>query len=330
MPANLTPQYHKAEEQYRRAVSSDEQLRWLEVMLREMPKHKGTDRLQADLKQKISRLKHEAEAERKQPKAGHGVRIPRQGAGTAVLLGGPNAGKSSLLAALTRATPEVAPYPFTTRAPQPGMMPWEDVAVQLVDLPPVTRDVFDPAIQGLVRGAELVLLVIDLGSDDGLEEASDVLDRFAATKTRLASTSYLDDDDVGLSFTQTIVVANKVDLPDAATRLELWHELRPLDWPELVVSTQTGAGLAELREAIYRAMHVVRVYTKTPTAKAADYERPYTVRQGSTVVDVAELVHKDFAEKFKFARVWGTAVHDATVVKADYVVQDRDVVELHV
>ncbi|GAF93342.1 unnamed protein product, partial [marine sediment metagenome] len=169
MAANLTQQYHKAEEQYRQAATPDEELRCLEVMLRELPKHKGTDKLQAELKQKISHARKESESEAKAGKKSHRTRIPRQGAGRAVLVGGPNAGKSALLAALTRATPEVAPYPFTTRESSPGMMPWEDVQVQLIDTPPVTADACDPTLVGLIRGADLVLLVADIGNDEGLE-----------------------------------------------------------------------------------------------------------------------------------------------------------------
>ncbi|MGD9645309.1 MAG: GTPase [Pirellulales bacterium] len=329
MAANLTPQYLKAEEQYRRAATTEEELRALEIMLREMPKHKSSEKLQADLKQKISRAKRELEAERKQGRRGHAVRIPRQGAGTAILLGGPNAGKSSLLRALTRATPEVAPYPFTTRAPTPGMMPWEDVAVQLIDTPPITADVMEPYLLNLIRAADLAILLVDLGSDDGIEACQAVLDKLAGTKTRLARESSLDENDVGLSYTRTLVAPNKIDLPDAAVRLELLHELLPLDYPEYVISTAHGTGLEALRAAIFAALGVVRVYTKLPTHKEPDMERPFTVRIGSTVLDVAEQVHKDFVEKFKFARVWGTNVHPGTVVKADHVVADRDIVELH-
>src|SRR6478672_3989874 len=159
MPANLTPQYKKAEEQYRRAQTPEEELRCLELMLREMPKHKGTDKLQAELKAKISKARQESEQAKKTGKKGHhGPHIQRQGAGRAIILGGANVGKSQLLARLTRATPEIAPYPFTTREPQPGMMPWEDIMVQLIDTPPITADVSDSNLLGLIRGSDLALL----------------------------------------------------------------------------------------------------------------------------------------------------------------------------
>jgi ribosome-interacting GTPase 1 len=329
MPANLTPQYHKAEEEYRRAGSPEEELQCLQVMLRELPKHKGTDKLQAELKQKISKAKKEAEQHKAGGKKGHGFRLPRQGAGRAVIIGGPNAGKSQLLKSLTRATPEVAPYPFTTREPIPGMMPWEDVMVQLVDTPPITADVFDPVTQGLIRGADLVLLVVDLGSDDGIEQLQAVIDRVSETKTRLAKESYLSEDDIGLSFTRAFLLLNKIDLPEAADRLALLKEFCELDFQEFSISAEHGTGLEELREAIYKTLDVVRVYTKLPTKKEPDFDRPFTIRRGGTLLEIAELVHKDFAHNLKHARVWGSQVHDGTNVKGDYVVHDKDVVELH-
>ncbi len=329
MPANLTPQYLKAEEQYRRASTPEEELRWLQVMLSEIPKHKGTEKLQSDLKTKISRLKKELQSQKKSGRRSS-LRIPRQGAGTAVLVGGPNAGKSQLLRALTRATPEVAPWPFTTQKPLPGMMPWEDVMVQLIDTPPVTRDHMEPYMHGLIRGADLVLLVLGLAEDEELEAAQGVLEKLATTKTRLAARSYLDENDIGISYTKTLLVANKIDAPEASGRLELFLELCPVEFPVYRVSALQGQGLEELRQAIYRALDVVRVYTKEPSAKKPDLERPFTIKRGRTLRDVAAQVHKDFVEKFKFAKVWGSKVHDGTVVKDDYVPEDRDIVEFHI
>ena len=158
MPANLTARYRKAENAYRRAASAEEELRCLEDMLRELPKHKGTDKLQADLKQKISKARTELTSLSNSPKKGYRVRLPRQGAGQVLIVGAPNVGKSQLVRSLTRATPEVAVYPFTTREPSCGMMTYEDVMIQLIDTPPITEDWLEPYMQGLIRAADLVLL----------------------------------------------------------------------------------------------------------------------------------------------------------------------------
>lgn len=331
MPANLTPQYKKAEEEYRRAQSPDEELRCLELMLREIPKHKGTDKLQAELKAKISKAKQESETAKKSGKKGpHGPHIQRQGAGRAIILGGPNAGKSQLLARLTRATPEIAPYPFTTREPQPGMMAWEDVQVQLIDTTPISADVFDTNLLGLIRGSDLALLMFDAGTDDGIDNFTPVLDQLNQTKTRLAKESYLSEEDVGLSFTQTFLVHNKIDAPGYEDRIALLKEFCPLDFREFRISAEHSTGLEDLRTAIYESLDVVRVYTKLPTKKEADFDRPFTLKRGGTLLEVAELVHRDLATNFKYARVWGTAVlAPGTQMKGDYIIHDKDIVEIH-
>ncbi|OHB79663.1 MAG: hypothetical protein A2W31_03315 [Planctomycetes bacterium RBG_16_64_10] len=331
MPANLTPQYLKAEEVYRRAATPEEELRALQQMLRELPKHKGTDKLQAELKQKISKAKKESQTpKRSGGRKGHGARIAHQGAGSVVVLGAPNAGKSQLVRSLTNAKPEVAAYPFTTRQPLPAMMPWEDVMVQLIDTPPITPDHLEVYMQGIIRGANLALLLISLGDDHGMEQARAAVDRLDTTKTRLARTSSLDENDLGVSYTKSLLVPTMIDLPEAADRLAMLPEFCPLDLPQYVVSAAQGTGLAELRDAIYTALDVVRVYSKLPTVKQPDFDRPYTLPRGGTVLDMAQMIHNDFATKLKFARVWGTDVHDGTTVKGDYVLHDKDVVELHV
>src|SRR6516164_6144197 len=186
MAVNLTPQYLEAEAEYKRAQTAEERLECLKRMWALVPKHKASEKLQAELKTKLSEAREEAERGRKCPKKG-GVsyKIPRQGAGQVILLGGPNVGKSRLLTRLTRATPEVAPYPFTTREPHAGMMEWEDVRVQLIDTPPITADYLEGYLSSMVRSADGSVLLVDLGDDDGPFAAEAVIDKLAQVKTVL-------------------------------------------------------------------------------------------------------------------------------------------------
>lgn len=329
MPANLTPQYHRAESDYRSAETPQEELDCLQVMLREIPKHKGTDKLQADLKSKIAKVKAEVQKQASQQTGKVTAKIPKQGAGRVLLLGAPNTGKSQLLAALSRAQPEIAPYPFTTQSPNVGMMHFEDCPFQLIDLPPVTDDFFDMATVGLIRGADLVYLVIDLASDNLIEDTEAVLRRFADGKTRLGRETKLDEEDIGVSYTRTVILYNKCDDPDAQERLKLLHEFIELSFESLQVSATEGTGLEEASRYVFDALEIVRVYTKHPKEKEPDKTKPFTIRRGETLVEVARHVHRDMADSLKSARVWGEAVHDGTNVKPDYEPLDGDVVELH-
>jgi small GTP-binding protein len=330
MAANLTPQYLEAEAEYKKARTPEERLECLKKMYSLLPKHKASEKLQADLKTKISAAKEEVESGRQHAKKG-GVsyKIPKQGAGQCILVGGPNVGKSLLLARLTRATPEVAQYPFTTREPLPGMMEWEDVRVQLIDLPPITADFMEGYVSSMVRAADRALLVVDLGDDDGPFAAEAVLQHLAQTKTILVGEPPGENDDPTIQHVKTLLIANKVDLPGAAERLEIARELLGPRFSIHAVSAEHGAGLEELRTIIYQSLNVIRVYTKQP-GKPPDMTSPYTCPAGSTLVEMAALVHRDFAQGLKSARIWGTGVFDGQTVKRDHVLSDKDIVELHI
>lgn len=330
MPANLTPQYHRAEAAYRQAESPKEELDCLQLMLREIPKHKGTDKLQADLKSKIAKVKLEAQKQASSPATGKAAaKIPKQGAGRVLLIGAPNSGKSQLLASLTRAQPVIENYPFTTQSPLPGMMLYEDCPFQLIDLPPVTSDFMESSVIGLVRGADLVFFVVDLASDNLLEDTQEVLERFSGGKTRLGRQTMLDEEDIGVSYTETVVVLNKSDDGGANERLEMLDEFLELPFDRIQASAIEGDGLDDLRRSVFQRLNIVRVYTKHPKEKEPDMDKPFSIRKGETLVEVAEHVHRDMAMSLKSARVWGEAVHDGTVVKPDYQPSDGDVVELH-
>jgi ribosome-interacting GTPase 1 len=330
MPANLPPQYHKAEEDYRQAATPAERLEALREMFRLLPKHKGTEKLQSDLKQKISRARQEVDAARGgHKKAGVSHRVPHEGAGQVALVGPPNAGKSALLAALTHAHPEVAPYPFTTRVPQPGIMMWEDVPVQLVDLPPVSADFLEPWVTDVIRSADAALLVVDLASDDVIDAADAALVRLAEAHTELVGELPYDVHDEAVRHLKTVLVANKADADGAADRLDVVRECYAPRFPALAVSAARGEGLDALRRASYDLLGVMRIYTKLP-GKPADRSKPFTVPLGSTVLDLAREVHRDFEHALKFVRVWGAGVFEGQTVKRDHELHDADVVELHV
>ncbi len=330
MAVNLTPQYLEAEAEYKRAQTAEERLECLKKMWALVPKHKASEKLQAELKTKLSAAREEAEKERKSPKkVGVSHKIPRQGAGQVILVGGPNAGKSRILTRLTRATPEVAPYPFTTREPHAGMMEWEDTRVQLIDTPPITADYLESYLSSLVRAADAALLVVDLGGDDGPLAAEAVIERLAQVKTHLVGQPPATVDDPAQHYTKTLLVANKLDLPDAAERLEMVRELFGQRFPVQALDAESGRELEALRTAIYRLLNVIRVYSKKP-GKPPDMTSPFTCPAGSTLLQFAEIVHRDFADKLKSARIWGTGVYEGQTVTRDHVLHDKDVVELHV
>lgn len=328
MPANLTPQYSKAEEEYRRAQSVAEQIACLETMLQLIPKHKGTEKLQADLKTKLKETRDELAAEKKAPKKGKSYKIPRQGAGTVMLLGGPNAGKSRVLRELTNAQPEVAPYPFTTREPLPGMMPWEDITVQLIDTPPITASMFESYLSGMVRAADAVLLCLDGSSDNAPDETAEVVEQFRTRKTLLTTQTGFDDEDYSIVRLKTLLVVTRGNTPGVGDRLDYFRELLPTPFETLRVELDDPQSVAALRDRIYTFLDIIRLYTKAP-GKPATYDSPFTLPRGATVEDLAGKVHRELAEKVKFAKIWGARIQNWQSVGRDHVLDDKDMVELH-
>jgi ribosome-interacting GTPase 1 len=328
MPANLTPEYFEAEKAYKQAKTSTERMECLERMLSTIPKHKGTEKMQADIKRRIAQLKDRMETERTRKRGGVSLVVKREGAGKVVLVGPPNTGKSQLICSLTNAKPEVASYPYTTRVPVPAMMPYEDILVQLVELPAISRDHYEAATGDNVRTSDLVLVVIDLASQDPLEQFMTTIDLLEQIKINLSKDAIGAELPFGWSNKKTLAVANKSDLDAGGEMLLLLREFWETEIPLLSVSAETHANLDRLKQEIFRQLDIIRVYSKEP-GKSAATGAPYTIKVGSTLRDFAAQVHKDFAENLKFAKVWGSAEFPGQSVSSDFILADGDMVELH-
>jgi ribosome-interacting GTPase 1 len=323
MPTNVTPEYRKAEEAFRQAKTLDEKIERMEDMISLLPKHKGTDHLFADLKRRLSRLRRQQETAGKKGRAGYGLDFLREGAAQVILVGPPNSGKSSILKALTHARPEVGDYPFTTQRMMPGMIPYEDIQIQLVDSPPVTSDFMPMHLLSLVRGADAALIVADLSRDMLLDDIDVVINAFAARHVVFVKEQEEQDRDRILCR----ILANKLDAPQAEERLDLLKEMLRDRLEVLPISCRDPESISGLGRMIFQWLGIMRVYSKAP-GKKVDMDRPYTVFPGQTVEDVCSLVHKDFYENLKFARLWRGDTGPITVSRTEPV-QDRDILELH-
>jgi len=326
MPANLPPQYFEAEKRFRSAREPEEKIAALQEMLAIMPRHKGTDKLHAMLRQKIARFSQEAEKKYATARRA-GFYISKEGAGQVMLVGPANAGKSQLLATLTEAIPEIAEYPFTTKTPIPGMMKFEDIQIQLVDTPPIGRKEVRVLLSNVLRNADLIAIVIDLSR----EPTSQVEAALQGLRDARIEPSTDDDTQVtpGSYPRKMLIVGNKNDL---AGSNENWERLRSKYgrlFPLVSISAREGDGLEEFKKAVYQALNIIRVYTKTPGSKA-DLTDPMILEKGSTLGEAAESLHKDCYQNLKYAVVWGAGKYDGQRVSKGHVLQEGDIVEFHI
>jgi len=327
MPANLPPQYFEAEKLYRQAKTPEDKVEALETMLAIMPKHKGTDKLRADLRRRIAKCSEEAQRRPSASKKGSAYNIRKEGAGQIVLVGLPNSGKSQLVSAVTGAFTDVADYPFATKAPLPGMMRFENIQVQLLDMPPITDRDAKPWLSHLLRNADVLLILVDL-NDDPLARLEAVVAELEGMKVRVLAGDVTEEFVPGVVRKKALVVGNKVDVVGGGQRLDALRARYGGELPAVAISAKRGDGLAEMGRAVFDALDIIRVYTKTPGGKP-DFDEPVILKKGSTVEDAAESIHKDFRHRMKYAQVWGSGKFDGQRVKRGHVLEDGDVVEFH-
>ncbi len=330
MPANLPPEYRRIEATLREAKTPQEKIEVCEKLLAVIPRHKGTEKLVALYKTKIAKLREEMQKRPSTAKRGSLLRIERSGAGQLIVIGPPNAGKSSLVKALTGAKVEVADYPFTTRLPSPFMMPFENIKIQLVDTPPLASEFMEPWFPEMLKTADAVLLVADLGDPDTASLLEGIADKLREKKVEFAAVDAEIPPDRGPFLKRALLAANKADLdPDGKAFADLTVLLEgPLE--RLAVSALTGLHVHELKRRVFGVLRIVRAHSKVP-GKKAEMDSPFALSKGSTVIDMARAVHKDFAENLDFARVWSKdGTLDGLRVTRDYVLNDEDIIELHI
>jgi len=325
MPANLPPQYFEAEKRFRLAKSPEEKIAGLEEMLAIMPKHKGTDHLRAELRARIAKLTQLAAKKSGVRRAS--MLIEKEGAAQVAVIGLPNTGKSQLVASITNASPTVAEYPFTTHSAMPGMMEFENIQIQLIDTPPLAPQSIEWWLRHMLIRADALLVVVDL-NDAPLAQMEDITAQLDKMRISIGEKQSKENLDIPFYQKKALIIGNKLDLDNARRNYIALQNRYENRLPVIAISAKEGTNLEELRRTIYQMLNIIRVYTKAPGEKP-DFTDPIVLERGSTLEDAAADVHKDFARKLKYARIWGSGKHDGLMVKRDHILQDGDIIELH-
>jgi len=319
MPANLTPQYYEAEKKYREAKTPQEKMIYLQEMMAIIPKHKGTEKIQGDLKSKMSKLKEMSERSKKSGGASTAwYQVDKQGAGQVALVGLPNAGKSALLNKLTNANAMVADYPYTTISPLIGMMDFEDIKIQIVDTPPLADDT--PAwLYSIYRSADMIIIMLDVHED--LETQLEIIREMLSAKNVV-----LNNPD---SNNRTIVVVSKSDDVADNDGTENFRGKYGKQFAIINISVKTGNNIEALKQRIFEGLNIIRVYTKR-IGQPPVRKDPVVFRVGTTVIEAAEHIHKDFKNNLQYTRLWNDSGYTGQRVEKTHILKDGDIIEFHV
>ena len=292
MPVNPGIQYQLAEREFQEADTTAAKLKALHRMMATVPRHKGSESLQKEIKEKIAKYKKLSEKEKKAKKGSSYLSLKREGDASVILWGITNSGKSTLLTQLTNAKPEISEYEFTTKKPEVGVLDYKGVKIQLVELPAIVGDYVKinrgAFYMSIIRNFDLIIYILDQTRD--IKYQLDLL-------------------------------SEELKKNDIEKKVILYGTKG---------EARFSMNLDELKDEIWNNLDLIKVYTKSVDKKKPDYP-PIALKRSSTVKDLAFNVHKDFVKKFKFARIWGKSVKfDGSRVGLDHVLDDEDIVELHI
>lgn len=326
MPANLTPEYLKAEELYRKAVTDEERLEALKLMLATIPKHKGTEKLQAEIKRKISQITKSLSKKTGPSRGPDAFQIPKKGLPQVVLIGYPNVGKSSLFHVVTHAPAKIGVYPYTTIIPQPGIWDWQKAKVELIDTPPIEHEKIPSGLLGTIRNSDLLCVVIDLTAN--LIEQIETTVQLCQQKM-IEIRSQPRDTWITDPWRQkpVVFVLNKVDLIEREF-INSVKELLGSKWRYCFVSAVTLEGLEDWFKNIWELLAMIRVYTKEP-GKEPDLQNPFILPKGATIEDLARKIHKELPQRMTYARIWGEGRLPGQMVPKEELLKEGDIVQIH-
>lgn len=367
MPINAKPEYFAAEKKYHLAQTPVEKLKALEEMLRTAPSHKGAEVLRSELKQRLSKLRAQIEKQTQQKAKGYNITVKKEGAAQVAIVSVTNAGKSQLLSKLTNAKPEVAEHEYTTRKIELGILDYEGIRIQLIEIPSLYKDFAykgkGPTYFSIIRNTDLIMIVLDLTKDIeeqkklierefekaqvklNREEPPVIIKRVASGGINLIGKEHFQGrmEDVMKLLRESGIHNAEIEFYDKTNIEELAEALNEsLVYKTAIyvhnksdmakhkegVSASTGEGLDKLKDLIWKKLGMIKVFTKTP-GKKKDWP-PVALDKGSSIKDMAAFVHKDFVKKFKFARVWGDSTKfPGQRLGLDHELADNDIVELH-
>jgi len=310
MPANLPPEFLEWQKKLSLAKEAEEKIEILKTMLGVCPKHKGTEKIQEELKKKIAKLKREKP--KKVKREGIYV-VKKEEAGQVLIVGPANAGKTSFLNFICGTNFKVQDYPFTTQIPQVGMAQFENIKIQIVDTPPLSKDFKPGWLKNLARQADLVLVLIDLTKEPekNLEEILEILADWQIEKEKI------------------FVLANKSELEGAQQNFDkLKQKFDKLKTRFEIKEFSTKTFSAEaLKKEIFEALKIVRVYLKERNKKP-DFSQPFILKKGEKLISLVEKLNKEWLKKFKGAKIFSNDLKSFRILGKNYLLKDGDIIQI--
>jgi len=294
---NQSPFYQRAEQEYHEATTDEERIACLEIMMKEVPKHKSSENMRKNLTNRYKKLKMNVA---KQKKSGKGGQAGIKKADMQVVVAGfTNSGKSTLFKTLTNLPTKISPHQFTTFKPQLGTFKFEDAPIQIIDIPS-----FPNHDKSLINSTDTLLFVIE--NLEQIKEAEKFLYR---------------------SPSKIILVLNKIeDYDKRRIEANLKSKFKKYDYIILDCQDPTKPELEKLKKKIFKTFPIIRIYTKEP--KKEPSKEPMIIKKDSTFKDAAEKILKGMSKKIKRARVWGpSSKFGGQVIGLEHVLKDKDVIE---